>query len=255
MGKNELTNKRKIKRNPTTAFDIASDVKARKKAEILKREREEDRALQREQIEAAEVKYYQDQLNAGDERVEDLKGQIVTTKRANNTTRVGALAAVAAGTLATNLTILQGSETTTDSILKYGIVIGACIAGLLMNNHFNKTDITMTEMLKRANAWSRQDFTPEEVQTFKELYDEVKSDFEENPKLKKDVKSNFIFQTSQGVIFALAVACVASGADKIGYNIDRLLSANDEENKNYLTIDLNDPMLNSGKNLRFPDFD
>jgi hypothetical protein len=119
----------------------------------------------REQIHAAvrqrneqmgdEVKFYQEQLNKGDDRIEKLKGQIVTTKRTNNTTRVGAIAAVAAGTLATNLTIFQGSETTTDNTIKYLLVIGACIAGALMNNHFNKTDITMTEMLKRANDWAR----------------------------------------------------------------------------------------------------
>jgi len=202
-----------------------------------------------------QVQFLQDQLNAGDERIEKLKAQIVTTKRANNTTRVGSIAAVAAGTLATNLTILQGSETATDSVLKYAIIIGACMAGALMNNHFNKTDITMTEMLKRANAWSRQEFTPEEIQTFKELYDEVKEDFEKNPELKKNVKSNFVYQASQGVIFALAVTAVASAFDKYDNLIMDLITQKDNNEDNVIEIDPNDPILNYGTELKFPSFD
>jgi len=202
-----------------------------------------------------DVKFLQDQLNKGDDKIEKLKGQIVTTKRTNNTTRVGALAAVAAGTLATNLTILQGSDTTTDSALKYAIVIGACFAGFLMNRHFNDTDITMSEMLKRANNWSRQEFTPEEIQTFKELYDEVKCEFEANSRLKKDVKSNFIYQSSQGVILALAIASLTSGADKLGYSLADYIMNSFDNNDKTLKIDPNDPALNSGVQLHFPDFE
>ncbi len=237
MGRNRPIKSRVIKRTP--------DVRGQIHAAISKRENQM----------GDEVQFLQDQLNAGDESVEKLKEQIVATKRSNNTTRVGALAAVAAGTLATNLTILQGSETTTDSILKYTIVIGACIAGALMNNHFNNTDIAMTEMLKRANAWSRQEFTPEEIQTFKELYDEVKKDFEANPKLKNDVKSNFVFQASQGVIFALAIATIASAADKFDYDFIESISQKIKNEDNILEIDPNDPILNSGENLKFPKLD
>lgn len=131
-----------------------------------------------------EVKFAQTQLNEGDARIESLKDQIVSTKRTNNTMRVGALAAVAAGTLATNLTILQGSDSSTDNALKYALVLSVCFASVLMNRHFNDTDIKMTEMLKRINDWARQEFTPEEVKTFKELYDEVKDDFEKEPSKK-----------------------------------------------------------------------
>ena len=234
MGNNRPIKNHQIKRAPDVSAQIRAAVK--------------DRETQF----GEKVQFLQQQLNAGDERIETLKTQIVSTKRANNTTRVGALAAVAAGTLATNLTILQGSNASTDIVLKYGIVIGACVASLLMNNHFNKTDITMTEMLKRANSWARQEFTPEEVQTFKELYDEIKNDFEENPKLKKDVKSNFIFQTSQGVILSLGIACFASAADKLGYGFMDYINNRQEDEENILNIDVNDPMLNSGVELKFP---
>jgi glycerophosphoryl diester phosphodiesterase len=196
-----------------------------------------------------EVKFLQGQLNAGDESVEKLKEQIVATKRANNTTRVGALAATAAGTLGANLIFLQGG-TPTDTAIKYGIALGACIGSILMNWHFNKTDITMTEMLKRANAWSRQEFTPEEVQTFKELYEEVKNDFDQNSELKKDVKSNFVYQTSQGVILALAIACLASAADKVGYGFMDYISQQFEDD-NILELDATDPMLKIGIELNF----
>jgi hypothetical protein len=209
----------------------------------------------REKQKRDKAQFIQDQFNKGDEKVEKLKGQIVTSKRTNNTTRIGALAAVAAGTLATNLIILQGSETTTDNILRYAIVIGGCVAGVLMNGHFNKTDITMTEMLKRANAWSRQEFTPEEIQTFKDLYDQVNKDFEGNPELRKNVKSSFIFQTSQGVIFVLALAAIASAADKFDFNIINSIFGNTDDDGNTLIIDPNDPMLNSGEGLSFPKFD
>ncbi len=235
MRKNKPIRNKDIKRAPDVRGQIQAAVKLR------------------ETQMGEEVQFLQDQLNAGDAAAEKLKGQIVATKRANNGTRVGALAATAAGTLGANLIFLQGG-TPTDTALKYAIALGACIASALMNNHFNKTDITMTEMLKRANSWSRQEFTSEEVQTFKELYDEVKNDFDQNPDLRGDVKSNFVFKTSQGVILALAIACFASAADKMGYGFMDYISNRFENDRNTLEIDINDPMLKSGATLKLPDF-
>lgn len=202
-----------------------------------------------------EVKFAQTQLNEGDARIENLKEQIVSTKRTNNTTRVGAIAAVAAGTLTSNLVFLQGGDSPTDVTLKYVIALSACFAAGLMNKHFNETDITMTEMLKRTNSWARQEFRPEEIQTFKELYDEVKDDFAKNPSLKDDVKSNFVYRTSQGVIVALAIACAASGFDKLGYGVVDVVFNRNEKDSLELPLDPNDPMLNSGQNLSYPKFD
>ena len=235
MNKNRPIKDRKVKRSPNVREQIHAAAKDRK-----------------EQMNQ-EVKFYQEQLNKGDERVEKLKGQIVTTKRTNNTTRVGAIAAVAAGTLASNLVFLQGGDSPTDTALKYGIALSACFGAYLMNKHFNNTDITMTEMLKRANEWSRQEFTPEEVQTFKELYDEVKKDLENHPELKKEVKSNFIYQASQGVILSLAIACLASAADKLDYGfMDYIVNRrNDESNSNTLETDASDPASSLDRRLKF----
>jgi Neuraminidase (sialidase) len=82
----------------------------------------------------------------------------------------------------------------------------------------------------------------EEVQTFKELYDEVKNDFDQNPDLRGDVKSNFVFKTSQGVILALTIACFASAADKMGYGFMDYISNRFENDQNTLEIDINDPI-------------
>lgn len=198
-----------------------------------------------------EVKFLQEQLNAGDDRIETLKDRIISEKRSNNGLHTGLFA----GVIATNLIFLSGGGSPIDSVIKYGIALSVCTAGLLMNRHFNKTDITLTEMLKRTNAWSRQEFTPEEVQTFKELYDEVKMDLEENPKLRGQVKSSFVHIVSQGAIFSLSIACFASAMDKLGYSALDKIQRHDNSPNIELSLDPNDPFLKTSTELRFTKFD
>lgn len=163
------------------------------------------------------------QFQKADDKIEKLKGHIVTTKRVNNTTRVGAIAATAAGTLAANMIFLQGTSPT-DSTLRYAIALGACFGAGLMNKHFNQTDITLTEMLKRVNAWKKQKFAPEDVKSFREMYEQVAADFKKEPSLKKHVKNHRIYTISQGVIITLAMAALASAADKAGYSLGDYLA-------------------------------
>jgi hypothetical protein len=242
--KNRAVKHCSVKRVPNVREQIHAAVHQRKNREHAAEKEAEDT-----------VEYYVDLLNKGDDKVEKLKGQIISTKRANNTTRVASIAATAAGTLAANMVFLQGTSAT-GTTLRYTIALGACFGAILMNWHFEQKDRNLTEMLRYANEWSKQQFTPEEITTFKELYDQVENGLQSNQSSDKSAKSNLVYWTSQAVIFSLALASMASAFDKLGYGIvDMAFKLNKDENNadtNELILDPNDPLLKPGQNLSFP---
>jgi hypothetical protein len=179
--------------------------------------------------------------------IEELKKQIVTEKSHNNTNRIGFLGAMVAGTVGANFLILQGSSNKTDIFLKYGLAIGACVGAYFVNKHFAKRGTTYKQMLKKANEWSKGEFSPEEVKTFKELHDLVTAELK-YPEKMYQARNDFNNWASTTAIGIITAASIISGADKA-------LKALDNEKE--IDFDLPEPIealeLTPSAPLRFPD--
>ncbi len=165
-----------MKQNTNTASRIREQVEKRN---AIKAEMENDKKAEaRYQAERADahMRDLRDQFQKADNKIEALKDKVDGMRNRNSTVRVGSIAAIGAGALATTMVALQsGGEF--DNMLRYGVSLAACFGAFILNKHFHERDVKLSEVLRRTNKWAKGEFLPEEVQTFKELYDEVTSDY------------------------------------------------------------------------------
>jgi hypothetical protein len=94
---------------------------------------------------------------------------------------------------------------------------------------------------------------PEEVQTFKELYSAVKSDYKLDKTFNDNASENSGYRISQVIILSFGMACFFSVSEKANEYINDVINAREEEI--ILPIDPNDPFLRTEKKLNFPEFD
>lgn len=248
-----------VKRSPNVSDRIRENVQARQQvqkdieAEARRQaERAEDRLRQKDERAASDMRDLRDQFQKANDKIESLKDKVADKRASNNGLRGTSLAAIAGGTLAANIVFLQG-ETQGDAILKYCIALSSCFGAFMLNKYFHENDVKLNEVLRRTNEWQKGKFLPEEVQTFKELYDEVKTDYALDKTFNDQVSANKGYNLSQGVILALGIACLISASEKI--SIQMLNDVKSKQEEVEIPFEFNDPMIKTEQKLRFPDFD
>lgn len=123
-----------------------------------------------------QMKDLRDQFQKAEDMVEKLKDKVDGKRGRNNTVRVGSIAAMGAGALATTMTALQG-ENGLDEGLRYLIAMGASIGAAIMNSYFQENDVKLHEVLNRINDLKTGELLPEDVNNFKQIYKQVKKEF------------------------------------------------------------------------------
>lgn len=163
--RNKPIRTRQVKQNTNTAPRIREQVE--KRNAIKTAMEKDDKAEARYQAERADanMRDLRDQFQKADDKIEALKDKVDGMRNRNSTVRVGSIAAIGAGALATTMVALQsGGEF--DTTLRYALAIFACGGALILNKHFHERDVKLSEVLRRTNKWSKGELLPEEVQRF-----------------------------------------------------------------------------------------
>ncbi len=227
--KNRPIKNNSIKRGSNVAQQILERVEKRMAAKAMQREAEEAKAIMAEEKrirdenreiaakerQKADDRDVRDQGQKADKKIEDLKNTVDEKRGRNNTVRTASIAAFGAGALSAKMVFLQAG-TQIDTSLQYIMAFGACMGAALFNSYFQKNDIKLHEVLRRLNEIDTSELTPEDVQSFNQIYSQVKKDYKLDETFDGAARKNGrAYNISQGIILALGIACAIAAGENI----------------------------------------